>query len=283
VEGRRPGPAGALAEQMEANRLNWEERTAIHVGSRFYDVEGWLASGAGPKKRETDALGDVTGLRLVHLQCHFGKDTLSWARAGAIVTGLDFSPTAIDFARDLAARAGLSDRSEFVCANVYDARQALGDATFDIVYVSLGALCWLPDIDRWAEQVGELLSAGGRFYIHEQHPLAWSLSDDGLAVEYTYFEESEPFIEDSDVTYTDAERPIENQRTYEWNHSLGEIVTALLSRGLVVDCLVEHDWTVWPRFSWLVRTEDGQWTMPPGMPRIPLTFTLVATKQLDGS
>jgi SAM-dependent methyltransferase len=264
---------------MEANRINWDERTHIHVGSRFYDVEGWLASGAGPRKRECDALGDVTGLRLLHLQCHFGKDTLSWARAGALVTGLDFSPVAIDFANELAVRAGLSDRSAFTCANIYDARRVLDNATFDVVYVSLGALCWLPDIDRWADQVGGLLAPGGRFYIHDQHPLAWSLADDGLAVQYTYFEEPEPYVEDSAETYTDAERPIQNQRTYEWNHGLAEIVMALMRHGLELVWLTEHDWTVWPRFSWLSESEEGQWTMPPGLPRIPLTFSLLATKR----
>jgi SAM-dependent methyltransferase len=270
---------GATAHQMEANRVNWDERTRIHTGSRFYDVEGWLASGAGPRRREYDALGDVTGLRLLHLQCHFGKDTLSWARAGAFVTGLDFSPVAIDFAKDLALRAGLSDRSEFLCADVYDARRVLHDAAFDVVYVSLGALCWLPDIDRWADQIGGLLAPGGRFYIHDQHPLAWALADDGLAVQHTYFEEPEPYVEDSAETYTDAERPIENERTYEWNHGLAEIVMALMRHGLELVSLTEHDWTVWPRFSWLSESEEGHWTMPPGMPRIPLTFSLLATRR----
>jgi SAM-dependent methyltransferase len=263
---------------MDANRANWDERTAIHVGSRFYDVEGWLTSGRGPKKREAEALGDVTGLRLVHLQCHFGKDTLSWARAGATVTGLDFSPAAIEAARELAVTAGLEHRSEFVLANVYDARRVLGDALYDVVYVSLGALCWLPDVARWAEQVGELLAPGGRFYIHEQHPLAWALADDSPVVEHTYFEESEPYVDDSGETYTDADLPIASVRTYEWNHGLGEIVTALIGNGLRIDRLVEHDWTVWKRFPWLVGDSEGNWRSPEGMPRMPLTFTLQATK-----
>ena len=125
-------------------------------------------------------LGDVAGLRLLHLQCHFGLDTLAWARAGAHVTGLDFSPAAIDAAREIARRAGLSERSEFVCSDVYDATTALDHATFDVVYVSLGALCWLPSVDRWAAQVGALVAPGGRFYIHDRHPLAWALADDSL-------------------------------------------------------------------------------------------------------
>ena len=223
-------------------------------------------------------LGDVAGLRLLHLQCHFGLDTLAWARAGAHVTGLDFSPAAIDAAREIALRAGLSDRSEFVCSDVYDATTALDHATFDVVYVSLGALCWLPNIDRWAAQVGALVAPDGRLYLHDTHPLAWALADDGLVVKHAYFEQAVPFVGDSDETYTDADRPLVHRRTYEWNHGIGEIVMALIRHGLRLDRLVEHDWTVWPRFAWLVPNDDGTWTAPLGMPRIPLTFSLLASR-----
>jgi phthiocerol/phenolphthiocerol synthesis type-I polyketide synthase E len=265
-------------EDLRVNRANWDERAGIHLESRFYDVEGWLREGRGPRVREVEALGDVTGLRLLHLQCHFGKDTLSWARAGACVTGLDFSASAVEAARDLALRAGLEDRSEFVCSDVYEARRALRGATYDIVYVSLGALCWLPDVDRWAEQVGSLVAPGGRFYIHDVHPLAWSLADDGLVLEHTYFEEAEPYVSESEDSYTDSTRPLENRKTYEWNHSIGEIVSALVRHGLRIERLVEHDWTVLQRFAWLVPEPGGNWTSPPGSPRLPLTFTLLASQ-----
>jgi len=268
-------------EYLAANRANWNDRAGIHLESAFYDVEGWLRDGREPRRREIDALGDVAGLRLVHLQCHFGLDTLAFARAGATVTGLDFSPVAVDSARQLAARAGLADRSTFVCADVYEAAAALEEGAFDIVYVSLGALCWLPDVDRWAAVVGSLLAPGGRLYLHDAHPLAWALSDDDLSLAYTYFEESAPFIDDSDKTYTDATRPVEHTRSYEWNHSLGEIVTALVIHGLRITTLTEHDWTVWQRWPWLVEVEPHRWTMPPGVPRIPLTFTLLADRGPD--
>jgi SAM-dependent methyltransferase len=265
-------------ERLEANRRNWDERTGIHLQSRFYDVAAWLREERGPRAREVEALGDVSGLRLLHLQCHFGLDTLAWARAGAQVTGLDFSSTAIDAARTLAARSGLQERATFVCADVYDAVDALGPATFDIVYVSLGALCWLPSVDRWAEQVGALLAPGGLHYLHDVHPLAWALAEDGLVVEHTYFEQPEPYVDDCARTYTDGNRPIANGRTYEWNHSIGETVTALVRHGLRLDWLVEHDWTVWPRFGWLVADGEGNWTTPPGMPRLPLSFSLLASR-----
>lgn len=264
-------------EALSANRANWDDRTPIHLRSAFYDVEGWLTSGRGPRSREVDALGDVSGLSLLHLQCHIGLDTLAWARAGAFVTGLDFSQPAVDAARGIAERAGLSDRSRFVCADVHDAVDALGGEQFDIVYVSLGALCWLPSVDAWAGQVGALLRTGGRFYIHDGHPLAWAMSDDGLEIEYTYFEEPEPFVDDSDVTYADGDARLTSTRSYEWNHGLGQIVTSLIRRGLRIDRLEEHDWTVWQRWPFLVPDDDGLWRMPAGRPRIPLTFTIVAT------
>ncbi len=214
----------------------------------------------------------------MHLQCHFGLDTLAWARAGAQVTGLDFSPVAIDAARDIARRAGLADRAEFVCANAYDAIDALGPTRFDVVYVSLGALCWLPSVDRWAEQTAGLLAPGGRLFVHDVHPLAWALADESLTIEHTYFEQHEPYVDDVDGTYTDGDATFVHRRTYEWNHSIGETVTALIRHGLQLTRLVEHDWTVWPRFPWLVREANNTWTTPDDMPRVPLTFSLLASR-----
>jgi SAM-dependent methyltransferase len=144
-----------------------------------------------------------------------------------------------------------------VCADVYDAIDALEHQTFDIVYVSLGALCWLPSVDPWAAQVGALLAPGGRLYLHDAHPVAWALADAELRLEHTYFEEPEPHSEDAPTTYTDGAGPIEHRRIYEWNHGIGETVTALIRHGLALEWLVEHDWTVWQRFPWLVATDDG--------------------------
>ncbi len=266
------------AEWLAANRRNWDERVHVHLASRFYDVEGWLADRPGPRARELDALGDVDGLDLVHLQCHFGLDTLAWADAGARVTGLDFSPEAVRAAAHLADRAGLGDRAAFVCAEVYDAAEVLAPRTFDIVYVSLGALVWLPSVGRWADQVAALTRPGGRLYLHEMHPLAWSLAPDAPTVTHPYFEEADPYVDDAGTTYTDATGPLTATRTYEWNHGVGEVVTALLDRGLRIDTLVEHDWTVAPQFPWLEEGPPGQWRPRPGQPRLPLSYTLVATR-----
>ena len=264
----------------DANRAWWDAAVPVHLASDFYDVEGWLAGERGPKPREVAVLGDVTGLDLVHLQCHFGKDTLGWARAGATVTGLDFSGAAIDAARDLADRAGLSGRADFVCAPVADAVTALDGRRFDLVYVSLGALCWLPRIEEWADQVAALLRPGGRLFLHEVHPVSMALADDDLTVVYPYFEQAEPYADAEPGTYADpsATEALPGDPTYGWNHGLGEIVGALLSRGLRLDLLDEHDWTSFRRYPWLVETEEELFVVPEGRLRVPLSFTLVATK-----
>ena len=270
-----------MSEYVAANRANWNDRVAIHVASEFYDVAGWLERRPGMRERERDALGDVTGLDVVHLQCHFGLDTLALADSGARVTGVDFSPDAVREARRLAERAGLSGRARFIEADVLHAAEALLPDTFDVVYVSLGALCWLPSVAQWASQVAALLRPGGRLYLHDSHPLSWALDDEEPRLTYTYFEEAEPFVDDSPTTYTDGDARIASTRSYEWNHSLGEIVGALLDRGMRLLRLEEHDWTVHPRFPWLVETAPGLWGCAPGRPRMPLTFTILARRDVD--
>jgi SAM-dependent methyltransferase len=267
-----------LDDAITQNRRSWDERVPIHVASEFYDVEGWLREGRGPRPAEAEALGDVTGLDLVHLQCHFGLDTLAWARAGARVTGLDFSEPAIEQARLLARRAGLDDRATFVCADVYDAVEALGHHSYDVVYVSLGALCWLPFVDRWAAVVASLLQHGGRLFVHDVHPLSDAFSDDELVIENSYFEEPEPYVDDSGFTYTDGTYSLSMGRNYSWAHSLGEIVTALIGHGLTLERLEEHDWTSFARFPWLVRDSDQHFSIPAGRPRVPLSFSLLARR-----
>jgi SAM-dependent methyltransferase len=266
----------AVDERIAANRANWNARTPAHLASSFYDVEGWLAEGRGPLRDEAEALGDVTGLRLVHLQCHIGLDTLAWARAGAQVVGLDFSPVAVAAAQDLAQRAGLTERATFVCADVNDAATALQGEQFDIVYVSLGALCWLPSVARWASQVAALLEGGGRLFLYEGHPLAFALGDHDAVFEFSYFEEAEGVMFDDGAMYTDGPALVEDRQTFEWNHSIGEIVNALLNEGLILDSLIEHDWTRYRRFPWLEVDDDGRWASPTHRPRIPLSFTLQA-------
>ncbi len=262
--------------RLVSNRRNWDSRVAVHANSRFYGVAGWLHNELGPPSREIEALGDLEGKTLVHLQCHFGMDTLSWARAGAIVTGVDFSRRAINEATSLAERAGLSDHSSFVYANVYDAARVLREQRFDVVYVSLGSLCWLPDVFAWGGVVADLLAPGGRLYLHDVHPFSSCLDSDGERIRCGYYEQPDaPQIFESTATYTDGDE-LDAITTYEWNHSIGETVAALLARGLIVDALTEHNWTVFQQFPWLEGSATGLYFVPKGRPQIPLSFTVLA-------
>ena len=263
-----------MDERLATNRANWDDRVPVHLSSNFYDVEGWLSSERLPLARERAILGDVTGKTLVHLQCHLGLETLQWARAGAIVTGVDFSPSAIEAAMSLRERTGLSSRSSFICCDVYDAHVALAGNVFDIVYVSIGSLGWLPDVGRWAHTVTQLLAPGGTLFVHDVHPFSSCFDDDGEKVIYGYFEEPDgPLVSDTDATYTDGPT-LTSTRSFEWNHSLSEIVQALRDEGLLLEMFEEHDWTFFQQYPWLIE-ENGVFRVPADYPSRPLTFTLL--------
>jgi SAM-dependent methyltransferase len=222
--------------------------------------------------------GSPAGLSLVHLQCHIGLDTLSWARLGATVTGVDFSPAATAAARDIAARAGLS--AAFVDSDV-DSAPAACRRQFDVVYTGVGALPWLPDLTRWAQVVAELLRPGGLFYVRDGHPLVNALdydrTDGALVLTGPYFATGSPLRFDSGATYAATGVRLQNATTYEWPHSLSEIVQALLDAGLTLTSLGEHRTIPWRALAQLVRTEDG-WVLPQRPERAPLTFSLTATR-----
>ncbi|GAA2793401.1 class I SAM-dependent methyltransferase [Saccharopolyspora taberi] len=262
-------------DYLAVNRPMWDERVPIHVSSDFYDLAGFRAGKLALREFELAEVGEVTGRGLVHLQCHFGLDTLSWARLGATVTGLDFSGKAVEAAREVAGQAGIQAR--FVAADVYDAVTALGE-TYDIVYTGLGALCWLPDIDRWAEIVATLLRQGGFLYLAEFHPFTDTLDyADGRTVTYDYFAEGPQIDEDSEGSYADPQAHVEHTRSIQFAHGLGEVVTALINAGLRIEFLHEHDHTLWPRFQVLER--DGiAYRYPEGSPRVPLMYSLRAGK-----
>jgi SAM-dependent methyltransferase len=257
----------------DLNREFWDERVPIHTASDFYDVEGFKAGREPLQSFELEDLGDVSGRSLVHLQCHFGLDTLSLARHGARVTGLDFSGSAIEAARKLAAEIGVE--ADFVCADVYEAPEALGGRSFHIVYVNIGALNWLADIRRWAQVVGALLSPGGILYMKEVHPFSWVFGDDDLTVESDYFAHRNDY--DEAGTYTDPDAETVHNRTEEWQHPLSEVVNALIGAGLTIELLGEHDHQAYPQWPFMVR--DGfVYRMPEGIPRLPLMYTLRARK-----
>lgn len=258
------------------NRALWDERVPIHVGGDFYGVERFLAGHSALRAFELAELGEVRGATLVHPQCHFGLDTLSLARLGARVTGLDFSAAAVEAARTLARRAELD--AEFVCADVYEAVAALGDRRFDVVYTGLGAVLWLPDIERWASTIAALLAPGGRFYMAEFHPITDVFADDGLQIVRSYFDRT-PHTYDEPGTYADPDAPTVHNRSVEWTHGLGDVVSALASAGLRIEFLHEHDFTLHARFPFLERTADWTFHMPVGMPALPLMYSLRASRR----
>lgn len=272
------------------NRANWDDRAPVHAASRAYGLArfaedpGYLSDVV---RFDMARLGDITGVEGVHLQCHLGTDTVSLARLGARMTGLDFSGPALGHARALAESAGLD--IGFVEGEVYDAVEALCGRRFDLVYTGIGALCWLPDIRAWASVVASLLAPGGRLFLREGHPMLWAVDEsrsraDGLlTLELPYFEREEPTVWDDGGTYVDADMTIEHGLTYQWNHGLGEIVGALLAEGLILTMLEEHDsapWDVLPGRT--VRNQAGEFRLANRPWRLPLTYTLQAVKPVDG-
>ena len=265
---------GDAVDWRGLNRANWDDRVPVHLASEFYDLDGFRSGASSLRPFEVAEVGDVAGKRLVHLQCHVGLDTLSWARNGALVTGLDFSEPAIEAARSLAADLGID--ASFVAADVYDAVAALGGQRFDVVYTGVGALVWLPDIPRWAQVVTALLEPGGFLYLLEGHPFAQVLDDaEGAVVVGDYFD-GRPQVADEPYTYTDGPA-LEHTRSIWFQHQLGEIVTALASAGLRIDFLHERDFDLFQRFDSLER-HGAEYRFPAGRPAVPMMFSLRATR-----
>ena len=261
---------------IDTNRAMWDERVPIHVDSEFYNVRRFLEGKSTLRDFEPAELGAVDGCTLVHPQCHFGLDTLSWARLGARVTGLDFSQPAIEAASQIAERAGID--AEFEHANVYDAPAALGGRRFDVVYTGLGAIIWLPDIERWAHTMASLMEPDGRFYLAEFHPITNIFADESLELEQSYFDRG-PHVWDEPGTYADLGAPTEHNRSVEWSHTLGDVISALSSAGLGIEFLHEYDYTLFPRWPFLERHEDGVYRLPAEMPTLPLMYSLLATRR----
>ena len=264
-----------MGKQIETNRINWNERTPVHAASDFYDVAGFKAGSITLKNIEREEVGPVSGKSLLHLQCHFGLDTMSWARLGARATGVDFSDDAIELARALNAEIGTDAR--FICSNVYDLPDVLTEE-FDIVFTSYGVLCWLPDLDRWAEVIHQFLKPGGTFYIVEFHPVLQTLepSASGEARPfYSYFRE-ELFFAGDEPSYA-GEGTITSPN-YEWQHSLGEIVTALADAGLRIEFLHEFPYCNYQALPTMAQGDDGWWRFPEKNDCIPQMFSIRASK-----
>jgi len=267
-----------MAEYMEANRRHWNEDVPIHAASDFYR-ERWSRL----KPVELAELGpEVRGKTLLHLQCHFGLDTLAWAREGAIVTGVDFAPAAIEKARQLAAESGIDAR--FIESNVYDLPQNL-DGQFDVVFTSYGALCWLPDLARWAKVAARYVKPGGVFYMVELHPVQQSLetTDDNaevseLKLRWPYFPTGAPLRWEDQGTYADKSAPIENRVTYNFPYPLGTVVTSLIDAGLRIEFLHEFPFTTFKFLPFMEDADADTYRLTKGDGTIPLMFSIKARK-----
>lgn len=273
-----------MSDYITLNKANWDDRAPLHAASAGYETQALVDDPAHLSevvRFDLPLLGDISGAKGVHLQCHIGTDTLSLARLGAQMTGLDFSPASIAQARLLAERAGA--RLAFVEADVYEAAEVLPRESFDLVYTSIGALNWLPSIDRWANAVASLLKPGGRLFIREGHPVLFSLNEDrqdALVIEHPYFEQETPQVWEDDSSYVETDARLTATITHEWNHGMGEIISALLSHGMQITGLVEHDSIPWEALPGQMSCgKDGEWRLDRDRWRMPLSYTLQARKR----
>jgi SAM-dependent methyltransferase len=273
-----------VTDYRAVNRASWDERVPAHAASPDYGFAEFIADPghlSDVVRFDLPLLGEIKGLRGVHLQCHIGTDTVSLARLGATMTGLDFSPPALAEGRRLAQASGTP--VDFVESDLYAAPEVLGRGGFDLVYTGIGALCWLPDIRRWAHVVADLLRPGGRLFIRESHPMLGAVADpraDGLlTLELPYFEQVEPEIWTEGGTYVATDADFVHNTTHSWNHGLGETVTALIDAGLAITGLAEHDSAPWNALpGQMTLLENGEWQLTDRPERLAHTYTLQAVK-----
>ena len=261
------------ADYFEANRELWNQRTLVHRDSAFYNREAFLKGATVLTPIEATELKDVAGKKMLHLQCHFGMDSLDWARRGALVTGVDLSDEAIREARELNNILGLDAR--FICCNVYELKDHLAEAgSFDIVFTSYGTIGWLPDLDPWAELIAHYLKPGGQFYFAEFHPVLWMFDDDFTKVAYDY-QSSEPIVETYEGTYADKDAAI-TQEYVMWNHALSEVFQSLIHQNLEIKYFLEYDWSPYACFKHTVEVEKGKYRISKFDKKVPLVFSIKA-------
>jgi SAM-dependent methyltransferase len=276
-------PIDGTQEALETNRRRWNELALLHPRTAFYRLDAIRAGATSLHRLELDEVGPVDGKTLLHLQCHIGTETVSWARQGARVTGIDFADEAVRAARVLAAECGVE--AQFVQSSIDDLPEQL-DGTFDVVFTSWGVIGWLPDLRHWGQVVAHFLRPGGIFYMAEGHPFAWTFDDEAadLRTRYPYFGGGRPQAFEFDGSYADREEAVVNRRTYEWTWTLGDVVNSLLDAGLAIDFLHEHDRVSFQMLPVLELDQDdpdepGRWyRMPRGLSSIPLSFSIRARK-----
>ena len=260
---------------FEENKKSWNKRTAVHKDSAFYDLASFKEGKSSLNKIELEELGNVSEKSLLHLQCHFGMDTMSWAREGASCVGVDLSDEAINLAKEVNAELKLN--AEFVCCNVYDLKQHL-DKKFDIVFTSYGTIGWLPNLNAWADIVSHFLKPGGTFYIADFHPALWMMDDNFTHVKYSYFN-AEVITEEISGTYSDRNAPIKSIE-HGWNHPFSEIFNALINHGLQITLFNEFPFSPYNCFSNLEQGADKMWRIKGMNEKMPMMYSIKAVKQV---
>lgn len=258
---------------LKINQKAWNDKTIVHLTSDFYDQTSFLEGKNSLKKPELDVLGDVRGKRILHLQCHFGQDTLSLARMGAIVTGLDFSNVAIENALKINDQLGLN--ASFICADVYSLPDDL-IGQFDVVFTSYGTIGWLPELKSWAETIKKALAPGCKFIMVDFHPFIWTFDNDVQKIEYDYFN-SEPIIEEIEGTYADRNAPIKTQ-TISWNHGIGEILNTLIRAGISIQEFSEMDYSPFNCFENMKQLDADKFVFNHIPQAIPMIYRIVGVK-----
>ena len=269
-------------QYFEANKDIWNQRTGIHKDSTFYDVAGFKNGAISLTSIELNEVGDVKGKKLLHLQCHFGLDTMSWSRLGAKCTGIDLSNEAIKLAKEINDEIRLN--AEFICCNLYDLHpQYLNppmkgcEEAFDIVFTSYGTVGWLPDLTKWAEVIAYYLKPGGLFYIADFHPVIWMFDDDFTRIQY-YYDNRELIVTENYGTYTDRKADIKGKE-YSWNHSISEILNALIKEGLEIQQFNEFNYSPYANFANSVEVDQGKWQIKGMEGKLPVVYSIKAIKK----
>lgn len=257
---------------LDKNKKAWNEKTPVHISSSFYDMPSFIAGQSTLKEIELPLLGDLNNKSVLHLQCHFGQDTISMARMGACATGIDFSDVAIEKARGLAAELGVN--ASFVCSDVYSLPQNL-QGKFDVVFTSYGTIGWLPDLEKWAAVIRHFLKPGGKFVMADFHPTLWMFDNDFTYVQYNYFK-AEPIVETLSGTYADKQHDMVTETT-SWNHSISELLNSLLHQGLAIQEFNEYDYSPYNCFNCMEEFEKGKFRIKQFENKLPIVYSLVAT------
>jgi SAM-dependent methyltransferase len=261
---------------IEINKQSWNNRVDTHLTSEFYDVDGFLKGNTSLNDIELKLLGDVKGKAILHLQCHFGQDSISLARLGARVTGVDLSDKAIDAANELAKKTG--NDVKFICCDVYDLPNHLKEK-FDIVFTSYGTIGWLPDMNKWANVISTFLKPNGKFVFVEFHPVVWMYDDNFEEVKYNYFNVGE-IVESETGTYADKDAPIKTDYI-GWNHDLAEVFTSLINSGIEINTFEEYDYSPYNCFAKTVEFEPKKFRIAHLENKIPMVYAIAGTKKVE--